>query len=69
MTTHRDETDQGEAALLIEVTPATIQDESAPASREWPTERGITSSVVRKATDKAMDAAFETIEHIAQRTA
>jgi hypothetical protein len=62
--------DQNEIELLIEVTPARVQDAPIYAERGWSDDsRGVTSRVVRGAANEAVNAAFGVIEHIARKTA
>ena len=53
--------------LLIETTAAEFRDDGQ--TRDWGDEtRGPVSAFVRKTKDEAVDAAFDTIEHLAQQS-
>jgi hypothetical protein len=67
VTTQRFVADDG-VPLLIEISPATEVDETEEPSREWPPNRGVVSSIIRKASDDAIKTAFETIQLMAQNT-
>ncbi len=60
---------EGRSQILVEVSPTQVTEEASErGSREWPAERNAVASLVRKASDSAIDAAFDAIRAVAQRT-